>query len=483
VNLVPVIGARRPVAPPQAATLQSRVPQAAAIAGIGLIAVLLAYVLVHRSATPAFALVFLPGVVWLLTRSYGGLVLGVGLVLILPYWLSIGTAQASILRLASLAAVAGVPLGRRLTPKPTDYALGLLVAVIVLGWLFQYNAPHVGHVVSIELTPIAFYLGARALPPSRLRLIMLVTLFAGTIGALTVLYEYAVGHTVFHDPTGYAWNANSSAIFRPGGVFGSPPGASTVLSFVILFGFGVVRSLEGNLRLLARVSLVICGLALVLTFTRAALIAMAIATIAFLWLIRSPLLRAGRVAFFALAVSVLLILALPRLEATSTFQQGIVRPGNLAAREGYWRLALPVVLSSPHALVFGVGTGALETPAISISAPVASELASAPQVVTNSLHSQYVTTLVEQGIVGLIALCVFLAVPAAAAVRRARATGDDAYAALAAALAALAVVMTVDTAMLHGPSFAMMMLTAGIAASASTGYLRHHDERTGVIRS
>ena len=83
------------------------------------------------------------------------------------------------------------------------------------------------------------------------------------------------------------------------------------------------------------------------------------------------------------------------------------------------------------------------------------------------------TTLVEQGIVGLIALCVFLAVPAMAAARRARATGDDAYAALAAALAALAVVMTVDTAMLHGPSFAMMMLTAGLAATASTGDSRH----------
>jgi O-antigen ligase len=159
------------------------------------------------------------------------------------------------------------------------------------------------------------------------------------------------------------------------------------------------------------------------------------------------------------------VIALPRLESSSVFQQGIVRPGNLTAREGYWSLALPIVLSNPHTLAFGVGTAALETPAISSTAPVASQLAGAPQVFTNSLHSQYVTTLVEQGVVGLLALCVFLVIPAVAAGRSARATGDPTYAALTASIAALAVVMVADTALLHGPTFAMAMLTAGLAAN------------------
>lgn len=430
------------------------------------IAIVLAYILVRRSATPAFALVLAPAVGWLLTRSYGGLVLGIALVLVLPYWMPIGAAQASVLRLASAASLAGVLVGRPLKPKPTDYALGVYVAITILGWLLQYDAPHAGHVVSIELTPVGFYVGARALPDARVHLVMLLTLFAGTVGALTILYEYAVGQTVFLDPTAYAWKATSATIFRPGGIFGSPPGASTVLCFVILFGVGAWRNTQGKLKLVTGGCLGVCGIALLLTYTRAAFIALAVAAVVFLWLLRSPLLRPGRLIVFALSVAILLLIALPRLESSSVFQQGIVRPGQLNAREGYWSLALPIVLSNPHTFVFGVGTAALETPAISSTAPVATELAGAPQVFTNSLHSQYVTTLVEQGVVGLLVLCVFLAIPAVTAGRSARATCDPRYAALTACIVALAVVMVADTALLHGPTFAMTMVTAGLAANA-----------------
>lgn len=465
-SVLPQNGRRRSLPSIDATTARLRIPQAALPVSLGPIAIVLAYILVRRSATPAFALVLLPAVLWLLTRSYGGLALGIVLVLVLPYWVAIGAAQASVLRLASVASVAGVLVGRPLTPRPTDYALGIYVAVTILGWLLQYNAPHAGHVVSIELTPLAFYVGARALPEERVPLIMLVTLFAGTVGALTVLYEYAVGHAVFVDPTGYAWKANASELFRPGGIFGSPPGASTVLCFVIFFGIGAWKTAQGRLKLVAAGCLAVCGVALLLTYTRAAFIALAAAVLVYLWLIRSPLLRPGRLVVCGLAVAILLVVALPRLESSTVFQQGIVRPGNLTARESYWSLALPIALSNPHTFAFGVGTAALETPAISSTAPVASQLAGAPQVFVNSLHSQYVTTLVEQGVVGLLALCAFLAVPAVTAARRARITPQPAYAALAASIAALAVVMTVDTALLHGPTFAMTMLAAGLAANA-----------------
>ncbi len=445
----------------------SGVQQAALVVSLFPIAIILAYILVRRSATPAFALVLVPGVVWLLTRSYGGLVLGIALVLVLPYWMTVGAAQASVLRLASAAAIAGVFVGRPVKPRPTDYALGAYVAITVLGWLLQYNAPHAGHVLSIELTPLAFYLAARALPHDRLRLIMLLTVFAGTIGALSVLYEYARGNTVFADPTAYAWKATSGTIFRPGGIFGSPPGASTVLCVVILFGVGAWRTTRGNLRVVTAGCVAVCSLALLLTYTRAAFIALAVASIVFLWLLRSPMLRLSRLLVCALALALLLLIALPRLESSSVFQQGIVRPGQLTARESYWSLALPIVFSNPHTFLVGVGTTALETPAISSTAPIASQLADAPQVFTNSLHSQYVTTLVEQGVLGLLLLCVFLVIPALTAGRRARTSRDPLYAGLAASITAIAVVMAVDTALLHGPSFALLMVAAGLAGSAT----------------
>jgi O-antigen ligase len=467
VSFVPAIGFPRRLRARGATVSRLRVQETALAVSLGPVAVVLAYILVRRSATPAFALVLVPAVVWLLTRSYGGLALGLALVLVLPYWMTIGAAQGSVLRLASAAAIVGVLVGRPLKPKPTDYALGVYVAITILGWLLQYNAPHAGHVVSIELTPLAFYVGARALPGDRVQLVMRLILFAGTIGALTVIYEYAVGQTVFLDPTAYAWKATSATIFRPGGIFGSPPGASTVLCFVILFGVGAWRTAQGKVRLVAGGCLAVCGLALLLTYTRAAFIAMAVAIVVFLWLLRSPMLSPSRLVVFALSVAILLLIALPRLESSSVFQQGIVRPGQLSAREGYWSLALPIVTSNPHTLVFGVGTAALETPAISSTAPVATHLAGTPQVFTNSLHSQYVTTLVEQGVVGLLALCVFLLIPAMTAGRSARATGDPRYAALTASIAALAVIMVADTALLHGPTFAMTMLTAGLAANAT----------------
>ncbi len=40
---------------------------------------------------------------------------------------------------------------------------------------------------------------------------MTLMLFAGTVGALTVIYEFARGMLVFVDPTRYLWNASSVA--------------------------------------------------------------------------------------------------------------------------------------------------------------------------------------------------------------------------------------------------------------------------------
>jgi O-antigen ligase len=136
----------------------------------------------------------------------------------------------------------------------------------------------------------------------------------------------------------------------------------------------------------------------------------------------------------------------------------------LTAREGYWQLALPISTASARNFFFGVGSGALEAPALSAHAVTNADVAVTPQVFQNSLHNQYVTTLLELGVVGLAALALFLGSVAVPAARFARASGDRFVAGLTASTVAVAIIMTVDTALLDAPSCAMILTAAGLAA-------------------
>jgi O-antigen ligase len=187
-----------------------------------------------------------------------------------------------------------------------------------------------------------------------------------------------------------------------------------------------------------------------------------------LWLVRSPLISPARVAVFALVLALTLVFALPSLERDSTLQRGTFRSGTLAAREGYWQTALPIVTESGHNLVFGVGTGVLETPLSNPTALVPSDVARVPQVFTVSLHSEYVTTLLEQGLAGLAALIVFLLSALLPVARLARATMNLGFAALAASIVALAIIMSVDTALFDSPSCALLMVATGLAAAQAS---------------
>jgi O-antigen ligase len=296
---------------------------------------------------------------------------------------------------------------------------------------------------------------------------MSLALFAGSVGALTVIYEFVQGHVVYSDPTLYLWNSADGGLFRPGGIFGSPPGAATVLMYVIFFGLVGLKSLRGRARALGISCMAICAVALVLTFTRAPLIGAGAGLLVYLWLIRSPVLRPTRIVVAGISLTLALVVVLPVLQGTSLFQQGVARGGTLAARESYWKLALPIALATPHNFIVGVGTGMLETPALSPDAPLPYLVARTPQVFENSLHNQYVTTLVEQGVVGLLALVFLLVATFVPAARAARAGSDPAYAALAATVVGMAVVLAIDTELLHTPSLIMFLVAAGFAASSS----------------
>jgi O-antigen ligase len=434
--------------------------------GAALVAAL-AFALVHGAhADAVVAVVLLPAAAWLLSRSYGGLVLGLVLILVLPEWHTFGTSNITAIRLASVAAASTLLVNRRIRLHRIDLALLALVLITVAGWLLQYHRPHSGRVVSNELWPIGFYLGARALPKARMQLVLRVVLYAGTIGALTVIYEYLRGHAIFVDPLTYDWNAKAQSIFRPGGIWGSPPGASTVLTFVILFGLACLVTERGRRRAMYAVCVSLCAVALVLTFTRAGIIATAVGALVFLWLIHSPLLRALRVAWAAVAVGLVLVVIIPTLAQSKAYQEGILRGGTLAAREGYWSFALPVATANAHNLFLGIGTGALEIPTTRGSGGfVPAYIAVAPDLINNSLHSQYVTVLVEQGLLGLAALAVFLALCIVPMARAAWVGRDPLAAAIATSILGFAIVCSTDTELLHDPSLAMLMFASGLAAS------------------
>jgi O-antigen ligase len=430
----------------------------------GGLALISAYILVHRSVSLALALAALPLLIWTLLRPSRGLGIGLILTLAVPYWWSLGGRHAY--QYAAVLAAVSVFSARRLRLTLVDVALLTYTVVFVLGWLLQYNHPETFHIALGQVIPLGFYFGARAQPHRRITAFMTLTLFAGTAGALTVIYEFWRGYPVFVDPTRYLWNMVPGNLFRPGGIFGSPPGAATILMYVIFFGLAGLRSLRGNARALGAICMGICMVALVLTFTRAPLIGAGVGLLVFLWLVRSPLLRPTRVAVAGIALVAAILLVLPSLESNHVFQQGIARGGTLSDRESYWRLALPIAFASPHNLIVGVGTGVLETPALSPDTPLPYLVAATPQVFENSLHNQYVTTLTEQGVVGLAALVFLLVAMFVPTARAARASGDAAYAALAASVIGMAVVLLIDTELLHTPSLIMFLVSAGFAATA-----------------
>lgn len=434
----------------------------------GLVGVLLAYLLVHHGFVLACLPIVLVLAVWIVLRPRLSFAVATILILCLPYYQTLGTGRLNVLRASSLLAIVAALTGkgrRRLTA--VDGALALLVAATVLSWKLQYNDPKAGGVIIDEMSPLGLYIGARVVTRADVRKLVVLVLGAGTLGALTVIYEYLVGSDVFKDPITYQWNATSSTIFRPGGIFASPPAASTVMCVVILLGIAALGQLAGRWKVAGVICLGICGLALTLTFTRAGLIGLGVGALMCGVLVRPSWLRPTRVLWVAILAGVVVWAVLPALERTTTFQEGLLRGGTLTQREGYWGNALPVMTSSLHNFLTGIGAGALEVPALSPSAPVASVVGVRPESLTTSLHNQYVTTGVEQGVIGLLILLAFLGAASWRAARVAWITRDICDAAIAASVLAVAIVMTVNTVLLDGVSFAVLLLAAGLASGVT----------------
>lgn len=429
-------------------------------AGVGL-----GYLVASRGAAAAAPLLLALAVYALPRRSLYGLSAGISLVLVVPYWHTLGSPQAGLMRIAVLAALATCLFARGLRPTAVDLSVVAIILVSVLGWILQDSQPGVGRILLTALLPLAFFVAARTVSSDNVPKVMSVALMAGAVGAVTVIYESLVGHLLFADPTSYSWNVTDSTIFRPGGIFGSPPGAATVLALTALFGLSTL-STTGRFRGVAWIALGVTVLACVLTFTRASLIGLGGGVLVYLWLSRSPLLRPGRVVVASLVLVVMTITVLPRLESSTLFQRGIVRPGNLAARESYWRLALPIAEASPRNFILGIGSARTVVSKLGGNTPV--ELAAAPELVNHGTHNQYVLALLEQGLIGLAVLLAWLITTLVVGIRGRQRSTDPSRAALVGSVVAFAVVMLANNSMLHPPSLAMGALASGLLVARQT---------------
>ena len=450
-------------------------------AGVALVSFAAAWLVAHDRARSGILLVAAGAcAAYVLRRRDNGVYAGTALIVLIPYQTTLLLHQTSIPRVAVLIGAAGfvasaagversgVQRGNRATVADLAAAAYLLFAFI--SW---FLTPHVRSSLQATINamlPLAFYAYGRGLASRSTRSLAWVLTSSGAAVAMTVLFEYFIAHRpLFIDPTTYLWNAKGGLIFRPGGVFGSPPAAATVLAMTALIAFGLYSEARGIRRqlLVMMVALTVGGL--FVTFTRAGLIAFAVGALAYVALVRPSVLPRAALGAMVATVAFAFVL-MPRIANASWYQEGILRQGDLSARQSYWRQALPLITNSSTHLFVGHGINSLVIGRPELPGPPNADLAAAPTLLQIGPHNQYVRTLFEEGFVGLSILVTWLVAAIGAAVAVARNgrldSGRQQSAACAAALIAFMVASSAGDSLRNPPTFAVAALIAGMAVTA-----------------
>lgn len=450
---------------------------AAATVAAGL-AALIGWLVVHGTTRYAFVLVLLPLVVLMLPRSEHRLLMGIGMIVVLPWWLRLGTSQMKVGIVAPVLAMSGaygVASARNRAGQGlnfVDLAFCSLVAATVFS--FAAEGPYTHHAITgllLALLPLGFFVAPRAFGSQAWRPIFWVLFLAGTVAALSVLYEFFVLHRpLFHVST-YFWDATNVYLFRPGGVFGGPPQAATALSMTSLCGLALIAT-STTRRGLLWLCLAISVTGVIVTFTRAGMIGIALGAVVFVGLWRPAAL--GRLAFAIATVTLVFVLVvIPQVAKSSWYQRGVTRHGTLSDRENRWKLAWPLITNSTQHLLIGHGVNSLQIGGPNgLPGTPQADLATAPILLQASPHSQYVKTLLEQGFVGLALMLTWLlgAVgKAALAIRKGVHSNDAAMlAACAAAIVCFTIVCFVDDALSEPSGSGIVALITGLVAIGCT---------------
>jgi len=368
-----------------------------------LVAALFVYLLVRRGIAYAGVALVVPSVgLWVIRRHGNGYLLGLVVMLVVPYFYPHVWEIAPILALVGF--VAGVAKTRL---RMVDLAVGALAFWLTVSWLLHPELGITTKTFFESILPLQFYLWSRlTLTEQLLPKLQWVLLLATGVAALTVLYEAARHTVVFVDPQRYQWAGNTADVFRAGGVFGGSPPAGIALAVMILASIGLLRS-PGRRRLVAAV-LGVMFFAMVLTYARSALVA--IAGGAILAALLLPYRHWGRVALvvWALAIPGYFLSTSPgtisSLDRSKLVNSGLLRTTSNNFRLSFYGLAFPLADDTTQHLLFGRGFEAFEA-----HGNFDVNMADAPLLIQRGgPHDDYLRAVLEQGMIGLIFLLVWL---------------------------------------------------------------------------
>lgn len=406
-------------------------------------------------------------------RSLNTLLAAIAISALLPYWYGRGGVTVAHLAqgLALLWIITAKTVRRtRLRWSGVDYAVVAVLVAAFLDWWLRGGNFAAARASADTFEPLIFYFAARLVPLREIRHVLWVIIAATAIASLSLFYEFAQGATVFQDPNAYYWAGNGiDKIFRPGGVFGAPPTAVTILAMVSLVAIPLLRETTGRWRKLLSAGIALMVAGGIITFTRAGWIGFGAGLLTYFfvlrWRARIPLPRWLSVVPVA---AVAVVLALPTLSRTNWFQLGVQRQGTFAVRESYWTLAGKLITDAPNHLLLGRGINSLVAGARPEVGGLEASVAANPLLITMGAHNQYVRTLLEQGLVGLTLILLWLGGTIALAIRRMPALDlldRRLLAGLAAATTSFLVVSTADTNLRDTVSFSVIALLTGLAVT------------------
>jgi hypothetical protein len=447
-------------------------------AGLALFAgLVIGYAVVRRGTGAALALAFvIPAVAFLARRAAHALVLATGALAVVPYWWTVQSPQLSIPRLALVLGGFGILVGagRRTRLRSTDFVVAALAVTFLVSFDSSLAIPR-GILIETVVGLCFYCIGRLCGTPANTRLIFWAFAVAGAVGALSVMFEFFVTKApLVSDSSRYGWQQDATYIYRPGGLYGSPPGAVIALGMTTICGLSLIALERGARRVLAIVCVALGLLAIVLTFTRAGWIGFGVGALVY-GIVSADAIRRRAKALLAVAgvLAVAAILILPSVSGSDLYQKGVNRAGTLQTRQGYWQLAFPLVGDSSSHLLWGRGFNALS--AGQSGGMIDARLMSAPQLSISGTHNQFVRTLVEHGIVGLALMLGWLLGTFAIAVRQARRARGEARrlsAALAGATISFAIASLADDTFGDAQTLALAALITGLAVTVGAAARR-----------
>lgn len=461
---------------------------APATAAGGLLASLVAaYLVVKGHTSLAFAVVLAaPLVVFVAARPWRSFALGLVVAVVVPFTDVFGSRQLSAPRLSILAVVAAFVLGAaknqpRLRLSPIGLALGGFVIFGFVSWQLGQHPPRALQTAIAFLLPTVFFIAGRRLVPIHVRTTQWLLLAFGAAASLTVYVEYFLFHRpLFVDPATYPWDTEGGKyIFRPGGVFESPPAAGSILGMIALFSIPLLRSSRGAARFAASACFLCCIGAMAITFTRSIQIGFVAGVVVYLILSRPA--HWGRFVFSgALAGLVVVLVLLPRLEHASWYQKGVLRSGTFGQRQTFWAASWPVITNSPDHLLLGHGINSLLIARGQlVGAQPYGDISKVPTLLDQSPQSQYIRTLIEEGSVGLAFLAAWLLGTVALGARYAwRRDRPDrlVVAAATAAVVSLITAMFATDSLRQPTTLGLLSLLSGLLVTLCARERRNHHE-------